>query len=331
MTKTTLGLLAALVLGAAALYALRSDTSAEATSAYPERAFGVPDREAVARIFIADMSGRTMDLTRGADGVWLIDDSLVASPTIVEQMRATLEQLRIDHVPTRATADVQREYLAARALKVEAFDAAGEKLTGVLIGSSVSKGRGSYMVVDGYDEIFAVRRGMLTGSVRPQFDLRGVAAYRSQDFMTYDPADIQSVEVRYPRAPSRSFAIRRETDGLVLEPLASVVGVARRQPQARRLESYLEGFSDVPLARWVNDHDYRDSISAMVPFMQIVVATTSARDTFELQPAALLKDGVYDQANPFNTYWVERGTHDFVTVQDHQIDQLLRGYQDFFQ
>lgn len=173
---------------------------------------------------------------------------------------------------------------------------------------------------------------MLTGTVRPQFDLRSVAAWRSLEFIAYDPRDIQLVEVRYPRLPSRSFRIARTDDGLALEPLAELVGTRDRVVQPRRLESYLEGFAEVPLARWVNDHAYRDSISAMTPFAQIVVATSAARDTFELQPAALLNEyGVPDQSLPFNTFWVERGRRDFVTVQDHQIDQLLRSYESFFE
>lgn len=332
MSKTTIALLLALVAGAAAFYFLRERETVEPADAYPERRFAVDDRDDVHRIFAADMTGRSMDFRRRPDGTWTINDTLPASPSVIAQMVATLEQLRIDHVPTRATAEVQRQNLASNGLKVEAYDAEGRKLTGVLIGASVRKGAGSYMVVDGYDEVFAVRRGMLTGTVRPQFDLRSVAAYRAFDFMKYDPADIRSVEVRYPRLPSRSFRVDRAAGALAVEPLADVAVQPSGPVQARRIEGYLEGFANVPVARWTNDHPYRDSISAMTPFAQIIVATSEVRDTYELQPAALLNEyGVPDQSQPFNTFWVERGRTDFVTVQDHQIDQLLRDYQSFFE
>lgn len=332
MSKTTVLLAVALFVAAGAFFFLRGRENVAAAEVYPERQFAIPDRHEVARLFIADMTGRSMDLTRQPDGTWLIDDTLKARQTIVEQALATLEQLRIDHVPTRATAAAQRDRLASRALKVEAYDAAGRKLTGVLIGGSVARGAGSYMVVDGYEDVFAVRRGMLTGTLRPQFDLRSVAAWRSQDFIQYDPVDIQFVELRYPRLPSRSFRVERGRDGLTVEPLADVVGVTQPTPaQPRRIESYLEAFANVPLARWANDHAYRDSVSAMQPFAQLIVATKDARDTFELQPAALVNErGIPDPTQPFTNYWVERGREDFVTVQVHQVEPILRTYQSFF-
>ena len=332
MSKTTLFLALAVVAGAAAFFFLRDAAEVDRGKAYPERVFAVPNRDAVARIFIADMAGRTMDFRRRGDGRWLINDSVEASPTIMQQMTATLEQLRIDHTPTRATAETQREHLASSALKVEAFDEAGEKLTGVLIGASVDKGAGSYMVVDGYDDIFAVRRGMLTGTVRPQFDLRSIASLRSKSFIAYDPADIRSVEVRYPSLPSRSFRVARDGGDYEVESLAEVVAAPGAAPQPRLVEGYLEAFAQVPLSAWANDYPVRDSISRMTPFAQLIVETTSARDTFELQPDARFNEqGQRDQSAPFSNYWVERGRRDFVIVQDHQIQPLLRTYQSFFQ
>ena len=332
MSKTLVGLLLVTLLGAGLLYLLRADDSDGRLREYPERDFAVEREADIARVFVADLTGRTLDLERQGDGSWLVNDSVTASPTIMEQVTRTLKELRIDHVPPRATADAVREAMASNALKVEAFDPTGRKLTGLLIGHSAPRGAGSYMVVDGYDEVFAVRRGLLAGSVKPQFDIRDVRAWQTRAFIAYEPAAIRSVEVRYPREASESFRILRQGETLTLEPLSDLARRRAREPQRRRLESYLEAFTSVSLKLRAEDFRLRDSVSAMVPLAQIVIDAPPRRDTFELQPSLKRSGttGLLDPDLPVEDYWVERNGTDFVLAQVLLIDPLLRTYSSFF-
>lgn len=333
MNKTLVGLLLALAVGLGLLYALRGGNGQRSSAAYPERQFAVAEDADIARVFVADLAGRTLDLRRRPDGTWLVNDSVTASPTIIRQVTRTLKELRIDHVPPRAAADAVRETMAANAIKVEAYDPAGRRLIGLLMGPSVPKSAGSYMAVDGYDAVFAVRRGLLAGSVRPQFDIRDVRDWQTRAFIAYDPADIRSVEVRHGRAPSESFRIERDAGGgLRVEPLAPLTTPPAGELQVRRLEGYLEAFSAVALKIRADDYAVRDSISAMVPLVQVVVDAPPARDTFEFQPS-LRKDvytGQVDPELPVENYWVERNRDDFVLAEVRLMDPLLATYSSFF-
>lgn len=331
MTKTTWILLAAVVLVGVAFVFVRNRDVDRGTE-YPQRQFAVDSPKDVARLFIADMTGRTMDLRLQPDGVWLINDSIAASPSLMQQVTRTLAELKIDHVPPRATQVTVLKEMSTNALKVEVYNTDGEKIRNLLIGSGTPKSTGSYMMVEGYNEVFAVRRGMMTGIIRPLFDLRDVASWRSRDFIAYRPEEIQSVEVSYPRRPSESFRIVRTGDSLRLDALNELTGVTRERPQQRRLEGYLEAYEKIPLSEFADESIYRDSISAMIPVVQIVVELRDERsDTFELQPMLQLNEkGARDASLPFSSYWAEWGRHNFVTVQDHQINPALKTYQSFF-
>lgn len=332
MNKGTIGLLLAVLVAGVAFYYIRGRAGESGDAKYPAREFAVASEDEIGRIFIADMTGRTMDLRLRPTGEWYIGDSVKASPTIMKQATSTLTQLRIDHIPPQATQAAVLETMAATALKVEVYDKEGGKLRSLLIGNGSPKGAGSYMTVEGYDEVFVVRRGLLSGILRPLFDLRNVGSWRSLEFIAFDPQDIQSVEVRYPRQASESFRVVRAGDSLRLDPLTELVGKRAEQPQQRRLESYLEVYASIPLATYVEDSPSRDSISGMVPFAQILVERTGERrDTFELQPSLLLNErGAPDASLPFSNYWVEHGKRGFVVVQDHQINPALMRYSSFF-
>ena len=333
MNKTLLALLVILALGVTLLLVLRKGETKDVYAEFPERDFAVRDADLVHRIFIADRKGRSLTLTRQPDNQWLINDSLTASPDIVRQMLATLEQLQIDVVPPKATQATALQNIQADALKVEAYDAEGHQLKSILFGTATAGTRSTFAVVEGHDEVFAVRRGFVIGNVRPLFDLRSINSFRDLIFIRENPEQIQSVEVRYPSAISESFRIARVGDSLRIDPLQELVGRSAGVPKQRLLESYLEGFADIPLFGRIEDAGVRDSVTRVLPQVQIVLQRSdNSRDTFEIQPSLNLNNrGQPDPEVPFSNYYVERGTRELALVQDHQLAPIMRGYASFFE
>ena len=332
MNKTLVGLLVALVLAVGALLVLRERADPDPYAKFPERDFAIRDTARVHRLFIADRQGRAMTFVRQPNGSWLINDSVRASPTIMESMLVTLQQLTIDYVPPEATQRTALADMRANALKVEAFDASGERLKSLLLGTATPGTRSTFALIEGFDKPFAVRRGMMTGSIRNLFDLRSVDAFRDKVFVAYDPTEITSVEARYGTTPSESFRIARDGDSLKLAPLVELAGRPARAPVQRRLESYLEGFASVPLFYRATEFPSRDSITALRPHLQLVVELAGGqRDTLEVVPQLNRNArGVPDPAVAFSNYWVERGRDEFVVVQDQQLAPLMKSYSSFF-
>lgn len=333
MSKTSIGLLAALAIATAVLLWFRlGDADDLALSAYPDRQFAVTDPGVIERIFIADMQGRSIDLRRRG-GRWLIGDSLTASPSIMREVLNVLAKVEVDYIPPAATVATIEDALRTNALKIAVYDDDGVQLRSLLLGPSTQDERNSYMLIEGQRQPYAVRVPGHTGSLRPLFDLRSVDAWRSLGFVSVDPAEVAAVRVEYPRQRGASFSVERTSAGRTVRPLDPLVAPASSAANARLLESYVEGFADVPLVRRADDWSGADSVRALEPFAQITLRLDDGDATeLKLHPV-YLRDGAGNPRvdEPIPSYYVDRDGEELALVQTMQLQPWLRDYQSFFE
>jgi len=337
MSKTTLSLLVAVLFAVGALYFLQKETTADPLADYPERQLAVADAGDIARIFIADRKGRTANFERSGRGPWIINDQYEASPGIMREVVNALSKLRIDHVPPAAVKRVVLEDIQSASLKVESFDAAGNSLKSIIIGPPTQDERHSYVLVEGYEEPFAVRIPGITGSITSLFDITNIHEFRSKEVVAFEPAEIASVRVEYPRNPGESFFLQQPADedrngeSLTLRPLSEVVPVLPKGPDPQRLRSYLDGFNYLPLSRRAEQHPQIDSIRGLVPFIALTVVARQG-DTTRLRAWPWhIRDGYgrIDATAQIANYWVDKDGEDFVVVSTDQIKKWFLGYASF--
>ncbi len=333
MKKSTLIALGlALAAAAALLVVLRQQRSVAAQSP-PDRAFAVADAGEIARVFLADMQGRSLDLRRGPRGGWSIGDSLKVRPSIAASLERALTQLRIDHIPPRTMGPTIFEALATSAIKVQVFGRAGEQLRSFLIGPASTDERTTYMLVEGQSQPYAMSIPGFIGTLRPLFDLRSLADWRDLDFVDVAASGIRSVEVNYPRAPGASFKIYRSGRALRLEPLAELVDASGAVANATALSGYLSAFEGVSLFTREDNGTLGDSIRRQIPEVEL---------RLEPEVGAVLELALYpihagdergaptprDAAAAVYYVDVDRGT-ELVRVQAKQIRPWLRSYESF--
>lgn len=330
MSKTSLGLAAALLAALAALLHLRRG-DAEAAAAYPDRAFAVDDPDAIGRIFLADMRGRTLDLVRRGDDTWWIGDSLAASPSIMAQVVDVLAKVSVDFIPPAATVATIEEGLRTNALKIAVYDRGGRQLRSLLLGPSTKDERNSYMLVEGQRQPYAVRIPGHTGGIRPLFDLRSVDAWRSLEFVAVEPDDILAARVEYPRRRGAGFVVRRGAGGFAVVPADPLVPPLADAPDQRLAESYLEGFADVALFDRTTGWDGADSLRATEPHARITLALDGGDTSVITLWPRYLRDARGNQRvdEPVPSYFVDRDG-ELVRVQTQQLRPWLRGYEAFF-
>ena len=338
MNKTLIFLSAALVLATAAYFFLDKQDEKLPNEAYPERQLAVNEADKIAKIFIADLNGRSMTFALQEDGNWLINNEFKASPAILTEMLRVLYKIRIDHVPPAGVVAKVMENFKTSSLKVESFDANGKQLNSIIIGPSSQDERNSYVLREGYNEPFAVRVPGLSGTIRPLFDLRSVEAFRSKDFIEIDPVSIKEVRVDYTRQPGESFIISQltsegnTTGKLALSPLNNLVIKNNKEVDQRFLMSYFEGFASVSHQGRITKQHIRDSVLATEPFMSIELQHADGVTDLKLYPAYILDQwGEIQYDGPIPTYFVLRDSSDFVTVQTPQLQSWLRGYSNFFE
>jgi len=332
MNKTLLWLVALLFVLLGLFWFLREQEAEVKTAAYPDREFAIKDENSISRIFIADLKGRTMNLTRQSDGEWLINDTVGASVTIMDQVLYTLSKIRIDHIPPETMNKTIFESMSTSGIKIEAFDAEGQKLRSLILGPSTQDERASYMMVEGQKQPYAMKVPGHTGTLRPLFDLRNIEEWRSRDWIAIKAEDITSVEVNYPRQTGSGFSIRRVGDSLQLNAESELVEISQQAPKQRLLESYLEGFEYVPLFKREDENPMKDSLSSMIPFVEVRITQKSGEtEELSLIPAFIRKnDGSLDLEGDFNNYWVVQKPGRLQTVQIQQLREWLRDYRSFY-
>lgn len=332
MNKTLLGLIAALVVAVALLFVLQRSEEAEATYVASDRAFAVEDIGEVSTIRIADMQGRSLELSkRGTE--WVFDDSVQVSPSIMNLVLKVVGKLKVDHLPPDGTIPMIRENLQTSAIRVASFNRDDEQLASFLIGPSTKGGKRSYALVDGAEQPYAVRAPGMGGPIRVLFDLRSKTSWKSKSYIEFDPDEIQSVEVNYPREPGESFRIARSSEGFTIDPLSELVEQPPGQPSQRLLESYFEGYSYAPALAWLDEYEAKDSLRSVTPHAEVRITERNGRVTnLKLDPSYVRNQfGELDFNAPIPSFFVDRNGTELASVQTRLIEQWFRSYREFFQ
>ena len=328
MSKSILGLLGLLIVLLAAFWFLRKQDTAAKMQAYPDRELAVENGDEIDRVFIADLRGRTMNLTRQPNGDWLVDDSVKASATIMERVVQVLSQLRIDHIPPNTMVPTIMESMRTTGIKIEVYNKENERLRSLILGRGTHDDRASFMMVEGQSQPYAVTVPGFTGTMRPLFSIANVEDWRSRDWLAIPPEKIEQVSIDYPNQPGASFRIERDADSLRLEPGNPLVKVTGKSPRQRLLESYLEGYVNVALFRREDNLPAKDSLKAMSPFAYVNIRLADgSTEELRLIPAY---SGIPVEKGGFTNYWVIQKPGRLLSVQATKLQPWLREYRSFF-
>ena len=332
MNKSLLWLVALLFVLLGAFWFLRNEDAEVKSAAYPDREFAIKDETTIERVFIADLHGRKMNLTKQPDGSWLINDSVKASVTIMGRVLNTLSKVRIDHIPPATMNEMIFEAMSTSGIKIEAFGADNQRLRSLILGPSTKDERQSIMMVEGQSQPYAMKLPGHSGTLRPLFSLHSIEEWRSRDWIAIKPEEIKSVQVNYPRQKGSGFKISRVGGSLELDAESDLVEISQKVPNQRLLESYLEGFAYVPLFKRHDDNPIKDSIMQMIPFVEIrIVKESGEEEELSLIPAfGRNLDGSVNTDSQFTNYWVIQKPRRIQTVQVHQLQEWLRDYRSFY-
>lgn len=117
------------------------------TLSVDETAFAIEDTAAIGKIFIADMQGGKVILTRN-NQYWTVNDKYIVRNDYMPTLLSTLKNLSVDRpVPDAAQANVLKE-MASHNKRVEVFDRKGKLLKAYFVGGSSLDALGTYMVMD---------------------------------------------------------------------------------------------------------------------------------------------------------------------------------------
>lgn len=180
--------------------------------------FAIQDSSKVTKIFIADMHGNHVLLTK-KEGVWMLQDSIPALQYNVTSVLGTLLNLTIrQSVPENALGNVNKA-LAVGATKVEIYEIAPKfsifgvdffnqerKTKTYYFGSATQDNVASYAYLEGMKEPYIIYRPGFRGFITPQFS-QFEADWRSHTLFDTKFTRIETVEFIDYINPEETFSV----------------------------------------------------------------------------------------------------------------------------
>ncbi len=184
-------------------------------------AFSVADTSTVTKIFMADMAGGKVLLSRSPEG-WMVNDSTKAMTITVEELLGILKNIIIkESVPKTAQENINK-MIALKSVKVEVYQNAPkftlfnipffvkERNTKTLyIGEAVQTHTANYAVLEGLDEPYIVGMMGFRGFLTPKFSTK-YEDWVSKTIFDTKITRIQSFESIDLKNPEESFKISKE-------------------------------------------------------------------------------------------------------------------------
>ena len=257
------------VLAAVAWWLQRGDTGS--TLDRPLTDFAVPDTSRVTRIFIAEMSGRAVDLERQDDGHWTVNGQFGARRSLLDLILKTFLRVEVRAPVAKSAEGNVLKQMASNAKKVEIYEDGARTPSRIwYVGSATPDQVGTYMLLEKPGEgrssqPFIMGMSGFTGHLSSRFQ-SDLDEWRSSVVFAYpDVGRVARVEVRHPYDPSASFSVEQSAAGdlALLDaegrdvPVFDTVAVQDLVLQFRDL--HFEGFE----RKLSNDR--RDSIMTSLP------------------------------------------------------------------
>ncbi len=331
MKKNYLLLLIFLLLGSATAWYLFSPDDKKTTNTLGwDRKFAVEDINEVHKIFIAKRSGETTTLTRNGNH-WMVNGKHRASKNAVENVLEVVSDVTLKYVPPQAALDNIVKDIAARGIKVEVYNKSGEQLKAYYIGGVTSDARATFFIMENAEQPMAVEIPQMEGQLRTRFDITG-DYWRDRTIFDYQPEDIESVSIEYPKQRNKSFKLQRNGDDFEVKPFYDNVPPINRAVQNGRVEGFLVNFENRMAESFDQGFAQKDSVRATIPFSTIYLKDTKGQEkTVSFYPFFKTDSKTKEKYTDIvERYYTDVNQEDWLLTQHRIFENIFWSYESFF-
>ena len=311
--------------------------------------FAVKDTANITKVFIADMNGETVLLTR-RDNRWYVQDSIAAQPSKINVLLSTIHNITLQQIVAKSAQSNINKMMSVNAVKVEIYQNAPKfKLFGIrffnkerlvktyYMGPATMDNMANFAILEGFDEPCIVHIPGFRGFLTPTFSFKPVEWYNCDLFET-KITRIKTLTVRDYDHPEESFTV--EKSGPRFFSLFNYQHQQIAEYDTMKLLDMLSEFRDKNYETFV---DYlpdaeRDSIIQYNQFRTIILVDVNDKETRldmyrKLTPDVMYLDAIVGRENqdenaPYNRdkfYAVLNGqTKNLVQCQYYHFDRQMQ-------
>ncbi len=335
MQRILIMLVILLLLGGGSYWLWEQNRDTKTSLAGEDREFAVRDTTAIGKIFLVDRFDNQVTLTRqGPD--WIADGTYLVRQDAIKNLLRAVSSVEMKYKPPQAAISNILKSLSTEGIKVEVYNRQNRLMKAYYVGGATNDERGTYMMLDGYDQPYITHIPGFVGNLRFRYNLKG-DDWRDRFIFTAPVNSIKKVSVDYPKQKNLSFVIEQENGRFSLRPFYATTPPLPGEPTQGRIEQYLIGFKHVGTAGFVNHLTTKDSLQAQTPFVDITVEHTDGKVEQALLLPEYNKPGYDTKTKTFVTpsesvssYYVTNREGDLLQAQHRQVQQLLWAYDYFF-
>ena len=327
--KVILFVLILLATAASAIFFFNRD---DGVSSAVLKDFAIADTTSISRIYMADHMGRTVDLTREENGLWMADGRYQARQDAAALLVKTFKRIKVKStVPGAAKENIIKQIIAKH-VKVEVY-MQGEDTPAKIywVGNATKDGYGSYMLLEEPEvgrstDPFIVDMPGFHGSLNSRFHA-DVFQWRHSGIYTYKSDQIKSLTLVYHEEPQKSFRVEQEGLKLSLWDPGSNRNLGGFD--SLRTRNYLSFYEKVHYEKFERRASVnRDSILKTQPLYSITVEDKQGNlKKMDIWRKAYEGEEADEEGNPLpydtqRMYALVDG-EDFVTLQNFHVDRLF--------
>jgi hypothetical protein len=306
--------------------------------------FAISDTASVTKLFLADMRGNSVVLTKVEPGYWTLNDTLTARIESINRLLASMLRMTIQSPVPRPSYNTVITNLATNSVKVEVYKIKPrinifnkiklyprEKLTKVyFVGTPTADHLGTYMLMEGSETPFIVYLPGLRGYLSARFSAFP-SDWRDHTIFSKNPHEIKSIQVDFPYSPEESFVLEKyNRNEMALKSLKQDKEIILFD--TTRLITFINAYRNI---RYEGIVEYDapiniDSIIQSLPLHIIKVTdTTGAVQTVKTFRRANIGRIMYDEYEPFEydpdrLYALINEGKDMVLIQYFVFDPITR-------
>ena len=332
MKKNYLLLIIFLLMGAGAAWILLSDDKESTSNTLGwDRKFAVENIEEVQKVFIAKRSGETTTLTRNGDH-WVYNGTHKASEGAVENVLEVVSDVTLKFVPPQAALDRIVKEMATRGIKVEVYGKSDKLLKSYYVGGVTPDARATYFIMEGSEQPMAVEIPQMEGQVRTRFDITG-DFWRDRAIFDYQPEDLQSVSIEYPKQRNKSFKLNRKGGGYEVKPFYSNVPPINRSVENGRVEGFLVTLDNRIAESFDSEYAFKDSVRTTIPFSVVYLTDKKGNEKKVTFYPYYKMDTETGQrfTDIVERYFTEVNDTDWLLTQHRVFQDVFWSYDSFFE
>ncbi|MBL0026806.1 MAG: hypothetical protein IPO98_18270 [Saprospiraceae bacterium] len=227
-----------------------------------DRGFTVSDIRSVSKIVIKHVKLQPLVFTRDKAG-WIVNGKYQVDPAVFLHVEKVLTDITMLYIPPTNSIATILKSIKNNGIQVDVYTDSGSASKIIHIGSDIQSGDGTFMVLGGSKQPYAMHLSGLAGGIRSRFE-QPLENFRNKFIYQYNSDDIDFVKVDYPKNNIHSFIINNHGS------VASVHPVVNRdeknvESKTNVIKSYLEGFENLGAEKLMNSYPLRDSVLSTIP------------------------------------------------------------------